>query len=249
MSFYTNIYASSTTRCLNTGLALLLLPIFSMAQERTAGQGNWETTYDIVYPDGTRGGLVRQRFLSEADCLSTRNRIVQEAQASFEGIDQQYEPYDSEWKAMEAKANLTPCRNISTGVVSAGNLPGGFDGERFNSGVDCVDMTRADTCNKNRAGSEEGYAGGAAPGTSTGSMDPELQALSESMAAMYGLPAGKMAEVLQMIMQMDSTGSVDTQMNALAQSLSETYELSPEELQSLLLAISAMADSMENSQQ
>lgn len=249
MNNVTHIFVSSATRNLCTGLALLLLPIFSMAQERIIGNGNWETAYDFVYPDGTRGGLIRQHFLSESACLSTRNRIVQEAQASFEGIDQQYEPHDGEWQAMEARANLTPCRNISTGVVSAGNLPGGFDGERFNSGVDCVDMTRADTCNKKRAGSEEGYEGSTASGTSPDSMDTELQALSESMAAMYGLPSGEMAEVLQMIMQMGSTGSADTQLNVLAQSLSESYDLSPEELQGLLQAIITVAESMEDSQQ
>jgi len=141
MNFKIDIFASSPTRCLYTALALLLLPVFSMAQERIAGNGDWETAYDVVYPDGTRGGLIRQRFFSESACLSTRNRIVQEAQASFEGIDQQYEPYDNEWKAMEAKANLTPCRNIATGQVSSGNVPGGFSGRRYNAGPDCVDMT------------------------------------------------------------------------------------------------------------
>jgi len=116
----------------------------STAQERTSGYGDWETSMEIIYPDGTYGGLIREKFLTEAECLRTRNGHVQAAQASFEGIDQQYEPHDGPWKAMEAKANMAPCRNIATGQVSSRNVPGGFAGQRYPS-VD-VCMQRGEKC-------------------------------------------------------------------------------------------------------
>jgi hypothetical protein len=123
------------------------------ADQRIVGSGSWETTYQLVHPDGTLGGLLRQRYASEMACIQSRNGIVQAAQASYEGLDQHWEPSDPEWQAMEAQANLTPCANINTGRVSGYNVANGFPHKA--SSEFCVDMTRANSCAQGSAESQE----------------------------------------------------------------------------------------------
>ena len=117
-------------------LSLILEPATSEAQETIEGQGNWEITYNIVLPDGRggtiNGGLLRQRYLTAAECQTGRSNLVKNAQTNLVIQGQEYPPGHPILRAYEAMARITPCRNIGTGQVLGGGVqsggPGGASG-------------------------------------------------------------------------------------------------------------------------